>query len=70
MLSKWEKYEAHGLNPDGGKWQLVFKLFSFYDPCAPDLSKTEQVRHPSRGLCNLLRWPLSSVARGKQCGFP
>ena len=42
MLSKWEKYEAHGINPDGGSWALTFKLFSFYDARAVNLSKTEQ----------------------------
>lgn len=42
VLSKWEKYEAHGINPDGGSWQLVFKLFSFYDPLNPKLSTIEQ----------------------------
>eukprot|EP00039_Didymoeca_costata_P001385 m.52055 g.52055 ORF g.52055 m.52055 type:complete len:1903 (+) comp10770_c0_seq2:130-5838(+) len=41
-LSKWEKYQAHGINPDGGQWKLVFKLFSFYDPLNPNLSKVEQ----------------------------
>jgi len=42
ILSKWEKYESHGINPDGGGWALVFKLFSFYEPSNPKLSKTEQ----------------------------
>jgi len=42
VLSKWEKYEAHGVNPDNGSWRLVFKLFSFYDPMAPDLSGAEK----------------------------
>ena len=42
VLSKWEKYEAHGINPDGGSWELVFKLFSFYDARAPGLTKTEK----------------------------
>lgn len=42
ILSKWEKYEQHGINPEGGSWSLVFKLFSFYDPHATDISKTEQ----------------------------
>jgi hypothetical protein len=42
ILSKWEKYEAHGINPDGGTWALIFKLFSFYDALDPTLSKTEQ----------------------------
>ncbi|EDQ90136.1 uncharacterized protein MONBRDRAFT_36712 [Monosiga brevicollis MX1] len=42
VLSKWEKYEAHGLNPAEGGWKLEFKLFAFYDPMAPDLSKTEK----------------------------
>jgi myosin X len=42
VLSKWEKYEAHGINPDGGSWQLLFKLFSFYDPLNPKLSVVEQ----------------------------
>ena len=42
ILSKWEKYEAHGINPDGGQWMLVFKLFSFYDARAASLTKTEQ----------------------------
>lgn len=42
VLSKWEKYEAHGINPDGGSWQLLFKLFSFYDPLNPKLSDVEQ----------------------------
>lgn len=44
MLSKWEKYEAHGINPEGGSWRLTFKLFAFYDPIAPDLTSTEKVR--------------------------
>ena len=43
VLSKWEKYEAHGINPEGGSWRLTFKLFAFYDPIAPDLSLTEKV---------------------------
>jgi hypothetical protein len=42
VISKWEKYEAHGINPDGDAWKLVFKLFAFFDPLARDLSKTEQ----------------------------
>lgn len=42
ILSKWEKYEQHGINPDGGSWKLVFKLFSFYEPMANDLSNTEK----------------------------
>jgi len=42
VLSKWEKYESHGINPDGGNWTLVFKLFSFYDPLNPKLSEVEQ----------------------------
>ena len=42
VLSKWEKYEAHGINPDGDTWKLVFKLFAFFDPFARDLSQTEQ----------------------------
>jgi len=43
VLSKWEKYEAHGINPDNGSWRFVFKLFSFYDPLAPNLSMAEKV---------------------------
>jgi len=42
VISKWEKYEQHGINPDGDSWKLVFKLFAFFDPLARDLSKTEQ----------------------------
>lgn len=42
ILSKWEKYEAHGIMPDGGTWALVFKLFSFYDALDTNLTKTEQ----------------------------
>ena len=42
VLSKWEKYEAHGINPEGGTWMIVFKLFAFFDPRAVNLSKTEQ----------------------------
>jgi myosin X len=42
ILSKWEKYEAHGIMPDGGSWALVFKLFSFYDALDQHLSLTEQ----------------------------
>jgi len=41
-LSKWEKYQAHGINPDGGTWTFVFKLFSFYDPLNANLSSVEQ----------------------------
>lgn len=40
ILSKWEKYVDHGIG--GGQWELVFKLFSFYDPTAANLSQTEQ----------------------------
>ena len=32
----------HGINPDGGTWRLVFKLFSFYDPLNLKLSKVER----------------------------
>ncbi len=42
VLSKWEKYEAHGINPEGGQWNIQFKLFAFYDPRAVNLSRTEQ----------------------------
>merc|ERR1712070_1360626 len=42
ILSKWEKYQSHGINPEGGTWKLQFKLFAFYDPLNPNLSKTEQ----------------------------
>eukprot|EP00056_Hartaetosiga_gracilis_P013065 m.213142 g.213142 ORF g.213142 m.213142 type:complete len:1878 (+) comp13789_c0_seq6:2376-8009(+) len=42
VLSKWEKYEEYGLNPDGGNWRLTFKLFAFFDPFAPDLSDVEK----------------------------
>jgi hypothetical protein len=42
VLSKWEKYEAHGINPEGGQWNLVFKLFAYFDPRAANLTKTEQ----------------------------
>ena len=42
VLSKWEKYEAHGINPDGDRWKLVFKLFAFFDPLSKNLSPTEQ----------------------------
>ena len=43
IISKWEKYEQYGINPEGdAKWTLAFKLFSFYDARAPNLSKTEQ----------------------------
>ena len=41
-ISKWEKYQAHGINPDGGQWKFVFKLFSFYDPLNPKLTSIEQ----------------------------
>ena len=46
MLSKWEKYAAHGINPfaeeAGERWKFVFKLFSFYDPLNSKLSKVEK----------------------------
>eukprot|EP00049_Salpingoeca_infusionum_P017514 m.353252 g.353252 ORF g.353252 m.353252 type:complete len:1850 (+) comp16718_c0_seq1:158-5707(+) len=42
VLSKWEKYQDHGINPDGGSWAFQFKLFSFYEPRAADLTKTEK----------------------------
>lgn len=45
VLSKWEKYEAHGINAaegEGDRWKFVFKLFSFYDPLNPNLSKVEK----------------------------
>merc|ERR1712086_1103338 len=31
-----------GINPDGGTWTFVFKLFSFYDPLNANLSSVEQ----------------------------
>ncbi len=42
VLSKWEKYEAHDIHPDGGTWVLVFKLFSLNDARSTKLSETEQ----------------------------
>ena len=42
VLSKWEVHEAPGINPDGGNWQLIFKLFAFRDPLSPQLSVVEQ----------------------------
>ena len=42
-MSKWEKYEARGINSGNGSWHMVFKLFSFYDPLNPKLSDVEQL---------------------------
>jgi myosin X len=42
IVSKWEKYEAHGINTDGENWRLFFKLFSFFDPRSDKISLVEQ----------------------------
>lgn len=67
VMAKWEKYEQHGINPEGDRWRLVFKLFAYFAPRAKDLSPMEQDFLFEQAFDNVInrRFPADEVTQIK-----